>query len=159
MRPFRFFVNAVLTQRQHAVPLVAIRAGLVPKNVELPAGGRMMMVQHLVWPAKARIAIAAGALILIGGVAWAVGSPQLLVSQKGREFNPKEITINRGESVQIVNDDGDLWHHAYIDSTRLKFDSGGQKPNDRTAIAFPVPGKFDVLCAIHPKMKLIVNVQ
>jgi plastocyanin len=117
-----------------------------------------MMMQHLVWPAKARIAIAAGALILIGGAAWAVGTPQL-VSQKDRIFNPGEITISRGESVHVVNDDGDLWHDAYIESAALKFHSGGQKPGSSTAIAFPTPGNFDVLCAIHPKMKLIVHVQ
>ena len=118
----------------------------------------MMMMQHLGWATKARIAIAAGALILIGGVASGVGLPQL-VSQKDRVFNPGEITINRGESVQVVNDDGDLWHDAYIESAMLTFHSGGQKPGSSTAIAFPMPGKFDVLCAIHPKMKLIVNVQ
>src|SRR5947209_13091800 len=37
MRPFRFFVNALLSRRLHAFKLVVIRAGPVPKNVELPA--------------------------------------------------------------------------------------------------------------------------
>jgi plastocyanin len=85
--------------------------------------------------------------------------PQYLVSQKGRQFRPGEVTIKRGETLQIVNDDGDLRHHAYIDSDKFSFDSGDQEPGSKTDITFPVAGDFDVLCAIHPKMKLVVHVK
>ena len=69
------------------------------------------------------------------------------------------MTFNRGEMITIVNDDADLRHHAYIDSDNFKFDSGDQEPGSRTTITFSVAGTFDVLCAIHPKMKLIVHVK
>ena len=81
------------------------------------------------------------------------------ISQKGREFHPRELTINRGETVQIVNDDGDLLHHAYIESANFSFDSGDQKPGSVTPITFTAPGNFEVLCAIHPKMVLAVHVR
>lgn len=81
------------------------------------------------------------------------------VSQKGREFRPGELFIKRGETVQIVNDDGDLRHHAYIDSNKFNFDSGDQEPGSKANIIFPLSGDFDVLCAIHPKMKLTVHVK
>jgi plastocyanin len=84
---------------------------------------------------------------------------QYIVSQKGREFTPDNVAIKRGEAVTIVNDDADLRHHAYIDSDKFKFDSGDQEPGSKTNIAFPVAGTFDVLCAIHPKMKLAVQVK
>ena len=58
----------------------------------------------------------------------------------------------------IVNDDGDLLHHAYIESDAFSFDSGDQQPGSRTRIVFSVPGDFKVLCGIHPKMKLAVHV-
>lgn len=117
-----------------------------------------MIVRHMVRSARYRAAVAAGTLITIGGMAWAVASsPQ--VFQAGRVFQPGEITIKRGESVQIVNDDGDLVHHAYIESEKMNFDSGDQKPGSRTDILFSQPGDFTVLCAIHPKMKLIVHVK
>ncbi|MGC1464444.1 MAG: hypothetical protein WA792_01800 [Pseudolabrys sp.] len=61
--------------------------------------------------------------------------------------------------MQIVNDDGDLLHHAYIDSDKFTFDSGDQEPGSKTNIVFTVPGTFNVLCAIHPKMKLVVHVR
>ena len=81
------------------------------------------------------------------------------ISQKGREFHPGEITIKRGETIQIVNDDADLLHHAYIDSPKFSFDSGDQTPGSVTPVTFTVAGDFDVLCAIHPKMKLTVHVK
>ena len=86
--------------------------------------------------------------------------PQYSISQKGREFHPGEISIKRGETIQIVNDDGDLLHHAYIDSPKFSFDSGDQEPGSVTTdITFTAAGDFDVLCAIHPKMKLTVHVK
>jgi plastocyanin len=81
------------------------------------------------------------------------------VSQKGRAFTPSEITIPRGETVEILNDDGDLRHHVYVDSDKFNFDSGDQEPGAKTSIAFPIVGNFEVLCAIHPKMKLLVRVK
>ena len=93
-----------------------------------------------------------------GGLA-GLAATQYLVSQKGRDFNPHDLTIKRGESVTIVNDDADLRHHAYIDSERFNFDSGDQEPGSKINIAFPVAGTFEVLCAIHPKMKLRVKVE
>ena len=51
-----------------------------------------------------------------------------LVTQKGQQFNPNELTIHRGDKVGIVNDDGELIHHAYVDSPSFSFDSGDQEP-------------------------------
>jgi plastocyanin len=98
-------------------------------------------------------------LAFVAGAAVAAAASPHLVSQAGRMFQPSEITIRRGEAVELLNDDGDLLHHAYIDSDRMNFDSGDQKPGTRTKITFPVPGEFVVLCAIHPKMKLLVRVR
>ena len=91
--------------------------------------------------------------------ALAVSASQIVVSQKGREFNPGEISLSRGDSIQIVNDDGDLLHHAYIDSKKFSFDSGDQQPGSKTNIVFTETGDFIVRCAIHPKMKLAVHVK
>jgi plastocyanin len=99
--------------------------------------------------------LAGGLLGLSAG--WA--GPRYVVSQKGREFHPNELTIKRGETIEIVNDDGDLRHHAYIKSDSFSFESGDQEPGSKTNITFPVRGDFNVLCAIHPKMNLVVHVK
>ena len=107
------------------------------------------------WP----IGIALAALLTAFGTLGVVAQSQFVISQKGREFRPGTITIKKGDSVQVINDDADLRHHAYVDSDNFKFDSGDQEPGSKTNITFPVAGDFDVLCAIHPKMKLVVHVK
>src|ERR1700739_4169494 len=103
--------------------------------------------------------VLASAAILIGlGTLVGLALPQYSISQKGRQFHPGEISIKRGETLQVVNDDADLLHHAYIDSPKFAFDSGDQQPGSRTDITFSTPGDFEVLCAIHPKMRLVVHV-
>ena len=110
------------------------------------------------WVRRAIAALAGAAIIVGAGTLVGVALSPYAISQKGRQFHPGEISIKRGETLQIFNDDGDLLHHAYIDSPKLSFDSGDQQPGSRTDITFPAPGDFEVLCAIHPKMRLVVHV-
>jgi len=105
------------------------------------------------------LAFALGASVAGLGVWASHAQSQNVVSQKGRQFRPDEMTIKKGEAVLIVNDDADLRHHAYVDSDTFNFDSGDQEPGSRTSIKFSVAGNFEVLCAIHPKMKLTVHVK
>jgi len=102
--------------------------------------------------------LAAATVVIAAGTLVGLALPPYGISQKGRQFHPGEISIKRGETLQIVNDDGDLLHHAYVDSPKFAFDSGDQQPGSRTDITFPAPGDFEVLCAIHPKMRLVVHV-
>src|ERR1700685_1001044 len=89
------------------------------------------------------IAVPLTALILITiGTLTGSAVPQYSISQKGREFHPNEISIKRGETIQIVNDDADLLHHAYVDAPNFSFDSGDQKPGSVTPVTFPVLGDF-----------------
>ncbi|MDO9427558.1 MAG: hypothetical protein Q7T93_12080 [Methylobacterium sp.] len=89
----------------------------------------------------------------------AIGGRVHEVSQKGRAFQPAALVIKRGETVQVLNDDADLLHHAYVDAPDFTFDSGDQEPGEKARIVFPVAGTFAVLCGIHPKMKLTVTVE
>ncbi|HXD46744.1 MAG TPA: plastocyanin [Pseudolabrys sp.] len=122
--------------------------------------GYLMRLGRLSERAKVAVSLVLIAGSLTGlGVLGGIAAPQYTVSQKGREFHPNTLTIRRGETIVIVNDDGDLRHHAYIDSSQFSFDSGDQEPGSRTPITIPVAGEFEVLCAIHPKMKLTLHVQ
>ena len=134
------FVNALLTAGRHrnAMRRSCRRTGLIDR-----------------YRASTLVALAA----TLAFATLALAQSQSLISQKGRQFRPGDVTIRRGETVQIVNDDADLRHHAYIDSDSLKYDSGDQEPGSKISIAFPVAGDFEVLCAIHPKMKLDVHVK
>ena len=107
------------------------------------------------WPAA--LALALGiicGMILVGDLE----ASGLLVSQKGRAFQPGNIALSRGETVMFVNDDSDLLHHVFVESDTFNFDSGDQEPGSRTPVTFTEKGTFQVLCGIHPKMKLVVRV-
>ncbi len=103
----------------------------------------------------ARAALAACVMPLLIGAAHG----PLIVTQKGRAFKPLELRINAGDTVEIVNDDGELIHHAYVSSDSFSFDSGDQAPGSKTDVVFSTQGHFTVLCGIHPKMHLAVTVQ
>ena len=81
------------------------------------------------------------------------------VSQRGREFTPASLALRKGDAIRIVNDDGDLSHHAYVAAPNFSFDSGDQEPGRDVLVRFDVPGTFNVLCGIHPKMRLTVTVR
>jgi len=98
-------------------------------------------------------------LTVAGGAIAALPDKEHAVSQKGRQFHPDSIVLHAGEHITVINDDGDLIHHAYIDAPDLTYDSGDQEPGMKAVITFPKDGDFLVLCGIHPKMKLAVHVQ
>lgn len=108
-----------------------------------------------------RKALAMAACIAVStACGWAsADTPEAVVSQKNRKFNPMSVDLVKGGALVIVNDDGDLLHHAYVESDTFSYDSGDQQPGSRARIVFPVVGDFKVLCGIHPKMKLVVHVK
>ena len=104
----------------------------------------------------------AAAVLLLAtaaGAAFASTGTRSVVSQRGRAFLPGAMAIRQGDTVEIVNDDGDLMHHAYIDDPAFSYDSGDQEPGAKADITFARTGTFTVLCGIHPKMKLVVTVR
>jgi plastocyanin len=132
------------------------RLGWFERSGRLMEGRRK---RNLTGREPAFIAFAALGMSLLAGLAWGDSGPgHFQVSQRGRAFQPGELSIKRGDVVQIVNDDGDLLHHAYIESDAFNFDSGDQEPGGKVDVAFTVAGNFTVLCGIHPKMKLAVHV-
>ena len=102
---------------------------------------------------------ALAAACCLATMAAAQGSSDVIVSQKDRDFHPGTLSIDNNQKIVIVNDDGDLLHHVYVESDTFNFDSGDQQPGGSAKITFNVPGDFKVLCGIHPKMKLLVHVR
>lgn len=110
-------------------------------------------------PLRSGLLVWLGLAMMAGGLAAAAAGIQHRVSQKGRAFTPNTLDMKKGESVEFFNDDGELLHHAYLESSSFSFDTGDQEPGSRSVILFPKSGTFTVLCGIHPKMKLTVRVQ
>ena len=88
----------------------------------------------------------------------ALAAGPILVSQKGRTFAPGKLTVSRGDVVRFLNDD-EYTHHVFMKSTSFNYDSGEIEAGKFAETAMTVPGSFEVRCAIHPKMRLVLEVK
>lgn len=115
---------------------------------------------------RGRVAPAVGAIVLgtvIGaatgagiGIAWAATEHEVL--QKHRSFRPGEITVKAGDTIAFVNDDF-YDHNVYSETPGSTFNIGVQTRGETTYVTLDHAGTVDVLCRIHPKMKLVVTVE
>lgn len=89
---------------------------------------------------------------------WAQAETEQVISQKNRTYAPGAVTLKEGESLKIINDDIFL-HHAFVKSDDLNFDSGSMEEGETARVTFDKAGQYELLCAIHPKMKLDITVE
>ncbi|MEE1609773.1 cytochrome c peroxidase [Microvirga sp. CF3016] len=83
--------------------------------------------------------------------------PVSTVSQKDRRFTPGAIILKVGEALRILNDDTRV-HNVRIDGPGKSFNSDAQNPGDTVTVGFDQPGHYDVICGIHPEMRLSVEI-
>jgi plastocyanin len=106
-----------------------------------------------------RVLVACSIAIFLATLGFALGSGvEVNISQKGRAFLPGSIKIAKGDTLAIHNDD-EYIHQVFVDNPSFKFDSGEQDIGQTVDITFSASGTFQVLCAIHPKMRLDVVVK
>ena len=74
------------------------------------------------------------------------------------ETGSKQYRVAKGDTLAIHNDD-EYIHQVFVDNPSFKFDSGEQDIGQTVDITFSASGTFQVLCAIHPKMRLDVVVK
>jgi plastocyanin len=79
------------------------------------------------------------------------------VSQKGAQFEPVELSVRAGDRVVFHNDD-DVTHNVFSKTTGAEFNVKLQEPGSESPVVMERPGVVDVRCAIHPRMKLRVQV-
>lgn len=79
------------------------------------------------------------------------------VMQKNKRFSTEAITVKKGETVTFTNQDP-FTHNVYSQTPGMEFDIQTQPPGQSSSIKFDKPGEADVRCAIHPTMKMKVQV-
>jgi plastocyanin len=94
--------------------------------------------------------------ILAGLSAGALAANQM-IHQQGRVFSSESITIKRGEALTFLNDDT-VPHNIISTSKGNEFNLGSQAPGTSTDVTFKEAGDVQVICAIHPRMKMTVTV-
>jgi len=80
------------------------------------------------------------------------------VSQKNRTFAPQNMKIKLGDSVGFKNDD-QVSHNVFSLSDAKTFDTGAYPGGQTKKVVFDKPGTVEVECAIHPDMKMMIEVE
>jgi plastocyanin len=101
-------------------------------------------------------AIAACLLILSAGLVHAAVDG-VTVFQEDKKFSEAEVTVKRGQTITFTNKDP-VTHNVYSKTPSMGFDLRIQKPGQSSEVQFDTVGEADVLCAIHPQMKMKVKV-
>jgi plastocyanin len=101
-------------------------------------------------------AVLLGVTTLIG-VAHAVWAADLTIVQKDKRFSTATIQIKAGDRVVFTNDDN-VTHNVYSLTKGHEFEIKTQTPGKSDTVKFDRSGVVMVECAIHPKMRLQVNV-
>ncbi len=98
--------------------------------------------------------LAGGAVACIAAMAYAA---EYTIGEKGKVFSKSEITIKVGDTVVFENDDK-VAHNVMSATEGNKFNLGLLKPGTATPVTFKTPGEIQIICAIHPSMKMTVKV-
>lgn len=116
------------------------------------------MFTRLEIPKSAKHIAACGVGLLLSmtmvAVAW---SAEIVVSQKGKAFSPTSVTARVGDKIVFRNDDN-YAHNIFTLSPAQPFDLGIISKGGQKELSLTKPGKLEVECAIHPTMKLLIEV-
>lgn len=80
------------------------------------------------------------------------------VAQKGKAFSSATLSIKSGDKVAFRNDDP-FAHNVFSLSDPMQFDLGTYSQGQSKTVTFAKAGQYEVECAIHPEMKMVINVK
>ncbi len=100
--------------------------------------------------------------VIISLVLFAISAPAAyaadhFITQKNNHFNTKALKIKVGDTVHFKNDDAH-YHNVFSLTEGLGFDLGSYGQNQVRKWTFDKAGRVEIECAIHPDMKLIVDI-
>lgn len=97
------------------------------------------------------------ALPMIAGLSIGAFAATQVVHQKGRVFSSESVALKKGGTLTFMNDDN-VPHNIFSTSKGNEFNLGSQPPGTSTDVTFSEASEVQVLCAIHPRMKMTVKV-
>ena len=80
-----------------------------------------------------------------------------VIHQQGRVFSSESLSVKKGDAVTFLNDDT-VPHNIMSATKGNEFNLGSQAPGTSTDVTFKEAGDVQVICAIHPRMKMMVKV-
>lgn len=97
------------------------------------------------------------AVAFLAGAAVAAAAAERTIGQKGKVFSVTDVTIKKGDTLVFMNDDN-VAHNIFSASPGNDFNLGSQAPGNSIPVTFDKSGDVDIMCAIHPLMKMKVKV-
>jgi plastocyanin len=95
-------------------------------------------------------------------IAVSVGSALALVrhsvNQSGLQFSVASLRLQRGDTVVFANGDRSS-HNITVRGQAMTFNGGLQRPGQDIEIPFTSAGEYQVICGIHPRMRMAVEVR
>jgi plastocyanin len=80
------------------------------------------------------------------------------VGQLKKAFTVPVVKAKVGDTVTFKNDD-EFAHNVFSLSTVQEFDLGSYKKGEVRSLKLTAPGTIEVECAIHPEMKMKIEVE
>lgn len=80
------------------------------------------------------------------------------VLQKDKKFSKANMTVKVGDTVSFKNEDP-FAHNVFSLSDVKTFDLGSYPKGQAKSVTFDKPGTVEIECAIHPDMKVVVEVK
>jgi plastocyanin len=96
-------------------------------------------------------------LVVTAGLSTGALAATELIHQQGRAFSSESVTVKKGEAITFLNDDT-VPHNVMSASKGNEFNLGSLPPGSSTDVTFKESGDVQVICAIHPRMKMAVKV-
>lgn len=87
------------------------------------------------------------------------GSSSATVEIERSRFEPKEVTITAGGTVEFVNNDPFAHTVTSADGSDLAYDSGSFGEDETFSQTYDAAGSYAYFCEIHPTMRATVVVE
>jgi plastocyanin len=97
-------------------------------------------------------------LVITAGLSAGALAATQVIHQQGRAFSAENATVKKGEALTFLNDDS-VPHNIMSNSKGNEFNLGSQSPGASVDVTFKEVGDVQVICAIHPRMKMLVKVE
>ena len=95
--------------------------------------------------------------VVLAGLSTGALAANEVIHQQGRAFSSENITVKKGDGITVLNDDT-VPHNIMSASKGNEFNLGSQQPGSSIDVTFKETGDVQVICAIHPRMKMTVKV-
>ena len=96
-------------------------------------------------------------LVLLAA-AGAAAAADFSVGQKNKAFSVASLNIKVGDKVAFRNDDP-FAHNVFTLSDPMNFDLGTYPQGQAKSVTFTQAGTYEIECAIHPEMKMVIQVK